>query len=345
MSAPSIIHRKDVFCKKLRFRNFTAFKDAEFNFIGPGINVLVGENGTGKTHAMKALYAWMLCQTFSGASDAGFHKTLLRTMQANDEASLVSYSSSDPAASVEIEYGTLKTRIQIGEKLSIEPVAAPGVQRPVFIPSIEMMSHAKGFGDTYDTYELDFDWTVRDIVRLLGVRSRSPAALYQEIIQHLEQNALKGSVEFDSKEDRYYLVQDGNRSSMSMVAEGLRKIATLHALLLNGSIKSGTTLFWDEPEMNLNPVLMDELVYAIVLLARSGVQVILATHSYIILEELRDACMPGEVKYFGLTSSPDGTTVNETDKLPLLNPNPILTQYESLYNRQIDRMVRERPNE
>lgn len=42
--------------KRLYLRNFTVFADAEFEF-GPGLNVLVGTNGTGKTHVLKAGYS------------------------------------------------------------------------------------------------------------------------------------------------------------------------------------------------------------------------------------------------------------------------------------------------
>jgi len=38
----------------LKLQNFTAFRDAEFKF-NSGINVFVGENGTGKTHLLKLL--------------------------------------------------------------------------------------------------------------------------------------------------------------------------------------------------------------------------------------------------------------------------------------------------
>ena len=41
---------------KVKFENFTAFKDLEVEF-SPGINALIGANGTGKTHLMKACYA------------------------------------------------------------------------------------------------------------------------------------------------------------------------------------------------------------------------------------------------------------------------------------------------
>jgi len=42
--------------KRLHLRNFTVFADAEFEF-GEGLNVLVGTNGVGKSHVLKAGYA------------------------------------------------------------------------------------------------------------------------------------------------------------------------------------------------------------------------------------------------------------------------------------------------
>ena len=45
--------------EQLRLENFTAFADATFEFV-PGINVLIGKNGSGKTPVLKALYACYL---------------------------------------------------------------------------------------------------------------------------------------------------------------------------------------------------------------------------------------------------------------------------------------------
>ena len=39
---------------------------------------------------------------------------------------------------------------------------------------------------------------------------------------------------------------------MSLVAEGFKRLGTLSYLIRNGSVKKGSVLFWDEPEMNLN---------------------------------------------------------------------------------------------
>ena len=38
--------------KRIKFQNYTAFEDQQMEF-SPGINVIIGENGTGKTHLMK----------------------------------------------------------------------------------------------------------------------------------------------------------------------------------------------------------------------------------------------------------------------------------------------------
>ncbi|MGL5354762.1 MAG: AAA family ATPase, partial [Clostridium sp.] len=45
-----------MYIKKINIDNFTVFKTIKMNF-SKGINIFIGENGTGKTHLMKMLYA------------------------------------------------------------------------------------------------------------------------------------------------------------------------------------------------------------------------------------------------------------------------------------------------
>ncbi|MBU3179256.1 AAA family ATPase [Clostridium estertheticum] len=42
--------------EKLSLKNITVFEELDIAF-SQGINILIGENGTGKTHVMKILYA------------------------------------------------------------------------------------------------------------------------------------------------------------------------------------------------------------------------------------------------------------------------------------------------
>ena len=60
----------------------------------------------------------------------------------------------------------------------------------------------------------------------------------------------------------------------------------LWLLIQNGTLNNGSILFWDEPETNLNPKLFGPVMNILLELQRDGVQVFLATHDYLILEEL-----------------------------------------------------------
>ena len=59
--------------KRLEAENFTVFKDLKVDFSN-GINIFIGENGTGKTHLMKILYA----ATQAARHDVSFTNKLVR---------------------------------------------------------------------------------------------------------------------------------------------------------------------------------------------------------------------------------------------------------------------------
>ncbi|WP_281168134.1 AAA family ATPase [Maridesulfovibrio zosterae] len=64
------------------------------------------------------------------------------------------------------------------------------------------------------------------------------------------------------------------------------KVGMLAHLLRNGSLVKGSTLFWDEPESNLNPQLLKLVAKAMTSLADYGIQVVVATHSLFLMREL-----------------------------------------------------------
>jgi hypothetical protein len=57
----------------------------------------------------------------------------------------------------------------------------------------------------------------------------------------------------------------------------------LSYLISNGGLTSGSTLFWDEPELNLNAKLQVKLVDSLVALAKAGIQIILTTHDLFLI--------------------------------------------------------------
>lgn len=317
----------------LELYNFTAFREVKLEFAS-GINVFVGENGTGKTHIMKALYAFQL----SEARDENIRQLLKDLFQTKSVDDLIRQGTpKDAPAEAHGLYGKKDWAYAIHPRdavaLSVN-VKAPAPSRPVFIPAIDMMGHTKGFSEAYEEVRLDFDRTCIDIVRLMALeRSSSGVSLLPDVFTRI----LGGELE-QEKDGRFYLVNEHGRLPMPIVAEGLRKIATLVRLSQNGWLTPGTTLFWDEPEVNLNPILMDEVIGAVLAMARSGVQVFLATHSYVILKELDlQATEKDDIRFFSFQPGEQGTIVSSTDEFTSLQPNAILDQYNSLYDRELTR--------
>ena len=324
-------------CRNLKLENFTVFEDVSLDFLPNGINVFIGENGTGKTHAMKVLYSCLLAHCSKDFRAWGVFHTLARVMPIRSYEELQRPGKASWRVSIDYGDSGCEGSWDTPNNAGLVLGYLAKVRRPVFISAVDMIGHVSGFGDIYDTTDLDFDYTFREIVRLLEVKSHDASRELLPLVERLESSSLHGKIRYDEKERRFHLVTKDRSIPMPLVAEGLRKISALSRLIANGSLKPGTVLFWDEPEVNLNPKLMDELVDALLFLSRNGVQIFLTTHSFLILEELRDAAQPGEVRYFGFEKLDyqTGVTVKATEDLSKLSPNPILDQYEDLSNRKL----------
>ena len=226
----------------------------------PGVNVFVGENGTGKTHVMKALYAVQIALAREGRTIETSLQDLFQTKQVTEVIRITAGEKAIAHVSGLYAGLGLDWSYVIGKDFSS---GLPGsalrlrAERPVFIPAIDMMGHTRGFTEAYDEIRLDFDLSCRDIVNLLRLERRNgnSQTLFDEKLDEPLARLLNGKIDRDDT-GRFYLVTEAGRLPMPMVAEGLRKIATLVQLERNGWLTSGTTLFWDEPEVNLNPVLM-----------------------------------------------------------------------------------------
>jgi hypothetical protein len=134
--------------------------------------------------------------------------------------------------------------------------------------------------------------------------------------------------------------------SSGMTAEGFRKIGVLQRLLSNGSLNPGTSgpLLWDEPESNLNPKLMKDLVQALLELARNGQQVILATHDYVLLKwfDLLDGQGQGGSAAFPRALPRHGSGQVRQDSMDdyrAIEPNAIADTFNELTKEQVARKM------
>lgn len=230
---------------KLSLKNFTVFEEAEFS-LAPGINVLIGENGTGKTHVLKALYAvtkvlpdgapnWATANGFSSvfgyASLDGRH--LPRNRTSGRHAELI------------ISAGTQSIELHLdGAPSKWRDRGLTSFPRPVFIPSREILSVFPGFAEANRNRELAFDATYLDLADALALTPlKGEALVKQQPLLDLVEAALGGREEEEG--GAFYVTFDGDRFEAQLVAEGLRKVAQVARLIRNGRIAPGTLLLWD----------------------------------------------------------------------------------------------------
>lgn len=327
---------------KLSLKNFTVFEEAEFE-LAPGINVLIGENGTGKTHVLKALYAvtkvlpdgapnWATANGFSSvfgyASLDGTH--LPRNRTSGRHAELI-ISAGTQSIELDLDDAPSKWRDR----------GLTSFPRPVFIPSREILSVFPGFAEANRNRELAFDATYLDLADALALTPLKGEALakQQPLLESVE--ATLGGRE-EEKGGVFYVTLDGDRFEAQLVAEGLRKVAQVARLIRNGRIAPGTLLLWDEPEANINPVLLRKVTDVLVALARAGVQIVLATHDYLLSQTLSLlAEHPREgapsMRFFGLARGPEGAVrVTAADTLVGIEDNPILREHANQYDLEVE---------
>lgn len=350
--------------KRLEIQNFTVFGKAGFEF-SPGLNVVVGTNGTGKTQLLKLGYlflrAWPdLVQSHQAPSqkriDAYLEEKLmglfrperlehLRRHGAKGETTLAAEVMGsavgpfgDPAADLTRD-GTPREPYDLHWHIALRGSADATVeasrspedgsvllldQPPVFVPSKEIVSLFEGLIALFEKYEIQLDETYRDLAVAMSIpERRKPSPLLSELLDRLKA-AIGGELVLEK--GRLLLRQPAGRDmAPHLVAEGFRKLGLLLYLVRNEIVAPDRTLFWDEPEANLNPALTRPLIEMLVALAGKGVQVICATHSLFVLREVeillrQERYRATPHQFFALAPAKGGVRIAQGGSLEEVDP-------------------------
>lgn len=219
--------------------------------------------------------------------------------------------------------------------LEIELVYIP-VLKFVYIPPREMFSLFEGFIGLTSKREISFDQTYIKLAHSLSL----------PVLKGNDDNPLKLAIELLEKElnfkvlqinGRFYVQTENVNMEAHLVAEGLRKLASILYLILNGEINEHTILFGDEPESNLNPALIKIVAQFILTLQKCGLQIFIATHDYLLTHtlslysEYKDDTN-ASVKFFSLNKEDERIIVEDGDTLMQITNNPILGEYAAYYD-------------
>lgn len=371
----------------LQLKNFVAFTDLSIDF-SPGINIILGENGTGKTQLLKAILA--LCGPEARAEQPGtqlarklcrlYHPLSgqvgeLRRAGTRGDAVLNATFALGQEVTARFSGTATEAKVRISKEGDVEAA--------IFIPTKEVLSLVRGltaeqadlptieriFDDGYldlarqltkegaddldAKVQLDprFGSIVPRLANLIGGRYELHDACFCfQAGQYVEKLGKSSSAEKapQSFQDStlQFVPAKSRLVSSTMTAEGFRKIGVLQRLLSNGSLNPGTAgpLLWDEPESNLNPKLMKDLVLALLELARNSQQVILATHDYVLLkwfDLLMDKGKDDQVRFHVLSREADTGQVrrDSMDDYRAIEPNAIADTFNELTKEQVARKM------
>ena len=339
---------------RIKFDQFTAFDELDVK-LSPGINVFVGENGTGKTHILKAGYAACAIAKNNG----GFADKVNNVFYPSGKriGRLVKRSVGRGSGSLEVARKaksgrelklklSLTTLMEVVEKAKVSGSTRSWMENPLevaYIPVKDMMANAPGFQSLYEYRSIHFEEVYVDILRkaflpaLRGPTDNERGSLLASLRKEMDGRVI-------AKNEEFFLKNKQGELEFTLLAEGYRKLGLLSVLIQNGTLTNGSVLFWDEPETNLNPKIMRVVVEILMKLQRMGVQVLLATHDNVLLKEFDLHTEEGDkVLYHSLYRDAERGKVyiKPTEKFLEVSPNAIDDAYASIIDREIKRSMGE----
>ena len=341
--------------KKIKFQRFTAFEDLQIDF-SPGVNIFIGENATGKTHIMKAVYA--ACDVTK--SKISFAEKINNVFFPSGKqiGRLIKRTSVSSTGFIEIYRKILsglfeekiKLRLSFSnhttkpEKAKISGSPKRWTKIPIeaaYIPVKDMMANAPGFRSLYEEREIHFEEIYVDIIRKAFLPLlKGPTDKQRKGLLKILQDAMEGKV--IQKNEEFFLKSKRGELEFTLLAEGYRKMGLLWLLIQNGTLLNGSVLLWDEPETNLNPRLMEKVVGILLKLQRMGVQIFLATHDYVFLKEFDlQADKNDKIIFHSLYRDQETREieVSSTDQYLNISPNAIDDTFGSIVDRDIKKSM------
>jgi len=339
--------------ESVELKNFTVFRDFKVNF-SKGINIITGENGTGKTQLLKAIYADIqiskskniddISKYFKSANINGsFFVKQLKPLFLEVKASGINNKSDKQylMGKLNININGITSEFGSDDECSYE-ISYPSQEiNCTFIPAKDMLTHSKGLVSMADKFnEFPFDKTLIDIIKRASQwQLKEPPKIALKILPILEK-MIDGKVVIEN-EEFYVKKNSGEMVNFSVEAEGLKKLSLLWQLLMNENIAVNSVLLWDEPEANINPKFIPDLVEILIELQKSGVQIFITTHDYIFAKYFEvKRSENDEIMYYSLYKTYDGVKYENSISFGDLKNNTIMDTFIQLYKDEIERAMK-----
>ncbi len=316
------------------------------------INLIIGENGTGKTFLLKALYsAVRSLEEYKRGDDIKSMTDILSdklrwTFQVDKLGDMVSRSSDDGLEmSLNLANQSLSYQYSSSTTGKIESLSVPENGKPgnsIFIPAKEVLSL---FSVILKSREVDksfgFDDTYYDLAKALRIApSRDADISAIAKTRSVVSDVIDGKVEYDETLAKWYYENRKNQKfSIGATSEGVKKIAIMDRLLANGYLGNESIIFIDEIESALHPKAICQYLDMVNELANNmGIQVFIASHSYFVIKKLFLIALKkqGYVTCISLNKDKSPDICDLHDGMP---QNSIIDTSVQLYEQEIEEVL------
>ena len=291
-----ITYWNEIMIKSIKLNNCGPIKVIDWNALG-SINVVIGENASGKTIFLKILYVIIKSlEDYKKGNDNRTFKEVINekirwTFQLEKIGNLVTKGARSDKLKLEVKVDDILAMFSFSSNAEkgvgeiIESVKTREASS-IFIPAKEVISLADVIKSSRGIdKQFGFDDTYYDLIKSLE-KNPTKGKIAVNFLKAFEdlKKITKGDLEYNHGKWSYKELKEVH--NIYIVAEGFKKIAILERLIRNRTLNKGSILFIDEPEVYLHPqaeIIFVELLFK---LAKQGVQIILTTHSYFVIKKL-----------------------------------------------------------
>lgn len=309
------------------------------------INLIIGRNSSGKTTLLKALYASIRSiEGYGRGNNPDSFKSILFnnlywTFQVNELGKLVKKGDDELSFSCSSERSEIM-KYRFGETTVKNIVNAENNfgQRDVnsiFLPAKEILSLQDLILRSRDDLKVfGFDNTYYDLAKALSPSRKGRNYKGFSIARKQLKEAIGGSVVYSEMKNVWQFRDRDNRVyDIDITAEGIKKLGILDSLLGNHYLSKDSIVFIDEPECALHPELVSSFMDIILSLAKVGIQIFIATHSYFVIKKLY--LLARQNKNSIPIISNNGEKWERYDLLDGMPDNPIIDESIRLYKEEI----------
>ncbi len=336
--------------ESIKLKNYGMIRDFECNNLS-NINLIIGENGTGKTFLLKALYsAIKSVEDFNRGDDIRSIEEILAdklrwTFQADRLGDLVAKPFIEPL-SFKMVWNNKSIFYQFSKEASTKIKTydnniPPKESNSIFLPAKEVLSLYNIILKSRDIDKsFGFDDTYYDLVKALRIspkQGKNHSAFAQS--RNMLKDIIDGKVEFDDDSNKWYYKKGKQTFSIGVTSEGIKKISILDRLLANKYLDKSSVIFIDELESALHPSAISKFLDMLDVIANEmGIQIFIASHSYFVIKKLYLLALKRREPLVCISLN-QNSTIEISDLSEGMPNNSIINESIKLYQEEINEVL------